>query len=340
MEKNSESPGPPVYAGHCPVLYEAILGYVDYPADAVVVDATLGLAGHSLGLAKRLGPDGLLVGLDVDSVSLGLARERLSRLKGLKCRVELVQENFGRLDDVLAGLDVEQTDFILADLGISSRQLADAEVGISFQQDGPLDMRLDMRLEQTAADLVNTLGQEDLANVIYQYGEERKSRRIARTLVEMRRNKRFETTGELCEAVLKAFNMRSAEGRRGKIHPATRTFQALRIAVNDELGQLERLLRLGPRILRSGGMMAIISFHSLEDRLVKWSFRGGKADNLYEILTPRPVVADEDERLGNPRSRSAKLRVVRRTDGSLPVPGNNTRIMDNRNSRGQEGSWL
>ena len=293
---------------HEPVLLDALMGRLEYGPGATVVDATVGQAGHASALAGRLGAAGRLIGLDVDEKGLAAAQEKL---EGSACGVELVRENFGRLEGVLARLGVGPVDVILADLGVSSGQLADPGYGISFQVDGPLDMRLDDRLATTAGDLVNGLKQEELANVIYRYGEERRSRAIARAIAAARREKRIERTGELVEIILRALRIKG-EGRRSKIHPATRTFQALRIAVNDELGQLEALLGAAGRVLKVGGQVAVISFHSLEDRIVKYAFREEKAAGLYEILTKKPIVAEEGERLRNRRSRSAKLRVARK----------------------------
>jgi 16S rRNA (cytosine1402-N4)-methyltransferase len=295
---------------HEPVLCDALAGILSYGAGATVVDATVGQAGHALLLAGRLNQDGLLVGLDVDANSLAVAQQRL---REAACRVELRRENFGQLDEVLRELGVGAVDVILADIGVSSAQLADDERGLSFQKDGPLDMRLDDRLETTAADLVNRLDQEDLADVIWRYGEERQSRRIARGIVAARKKKPLERTGELAEVISRSLGI-TGPGRRSKIHPATRTFQALRIAVNDELGALERLLTKSERLLKVGGQIAVISFHSLEDRLVKYDFRAKAAAGRYEILTRKPVVAQEEERRRNPRSRSAKLRVARRIE--------------------------
>ena len=276
--------------------------------DAVVVDATVGQAGHSAVMADRLGPAGLLIGLDVDKSSLAVARERLD---GVACRVELLHDNFGEIEAALEQLGVGHADVILADLGVSSAQLADPTYGISFQTDGPLDMRLDGRLTTTAADLVNRLGQDELADVLYQNGQERRSRAIARAVVAARKGHRIERTEELVKIILSALRI-TTKGRRSKIHPATRTFQALRIAVNDELGQLRRLLDASARLLRPMGQIAVISFHSLEDGIVKWNFREHKAAGRYDILTKKPVVAGADERERNPRSRSAKLRVARK----------------------------
>jgi 16S rRNA (cytosine1402-N4)-methyltransferase len=298
---------------HTPVLLEKLLGLLSYSADAVVVDATVGHAGHALALAERLNEKGLLVGLDVDADSFEVSRRRLEQVS---CRVELKRENFGRVDVILEELAVGQVDVIVADLGVGSGQLADAARGISFQIDGPLDMRFDDRLDVTAADLVNKLGQEELADLIYRYSQERKSRRIAQAIVEARRTRRLQRTGELVDVIFGAMRI-VGKGRKSKIHPATRTFQSLRIAVNDELGQLKRLLEMAPRLLRAGGQVAIISFHSLEDRLVKYNFRENKQAGIYEILTRKPVIAGEQERKANPRSRSAKLRVAQKVGGDV-----------------------
>jgi len=295
-------------AAHEPVLYEAVLGLLEYSGSAVVLDATVGHGGHAAALAGGLSEEGMLIGLDVDEASLAAATEKLA---GAACRVTLRRENFGHFDEVLDDLGIGEVDVILADLGVSSAQLAEGERGFSFQVDGPLDMRLDDRLERTAADLVNDLSAEELADVIYQYGEERYSRRIARRIVAAREEKRIETTGELARVILGALGIKT-KGRRSRIHPATRTFQALRIAVNDELGQLQRLLAKAPERLKVGGRIGVISFHSLEDRLVKHNFRENKTAGRYEILTRKPVTAEAAERERNPRSRSAKLRVARR----------------------------
>lgn len=293
---------------HVPVLCDALTEQLTFRSDACIVDATIGQAGHAALLASRLTKQGRLIGIDVDESSLAVAREKLS---GLTCRVELVRENFGHIDPVLKELGQTKVALILADIGLSSGQLADPQRGLSFQSDGPLDMRMDDRLETTAADLVNRLEQTKLADIIWQFGEERHSRRIAQTIVSSRQAKPIERTGELVDLIFSALKIRG-KGWRGRIHPATRTFQALRIAVNDELGQLERLLQAAPRLLEEGGQIAVICFHSLEDRIVKYDFRENKQAGRYEILTKKPLIAQEDERRANPRSRSAKLRIARR----------------------------
>jgi 16S rRNA (cytosine1402-N4)-methyltransferase len=225
--------------------------------------------------------------------------------------VVLIRENFGFLGRAMDAAGVDRADVILADLGVRSAQLNDASRGFSFQADGPLDMRLDDRLTTTAADLVNGLREQALADVIYFNADERHSRRIAKRICEVRRERRIATTGMLSEVVCGALGADPAS-RKQKIHPATRVFQALRIAVNDELGALDRLLAEAPERLSAGGRFGVMSFHSLEDGRVKRDFRCRQADGIYEVLTKRPVVAEEMERASNPRSRSAKFRAAKR----------------------------
>lgn len=294
-----------VLSGHIPVLTEPLLEWIQLPTDGMMVDATLGHGGHSMLFGRQLGPAGKLLGLDVDQNSIQRAQSVLS---DLSCQVTLVRENFDRLETVLQQQGIDKVDFILADLGFCSAQLEDTDRGLSFQKAMPLDMRLDERLTTTAADLVNKLGQTELADMIYQYGEDRASRRIARFIVQQRSQKKIATTTELASLICRALKQPS---RPGRIHPATRTFQALRIAVNHELDSLQRLLDAAPKRLKAGGFIAIISFHSLEDRLVKNNFRQMKSDGIYEILTKKPIVADREEIQQNPRSRSAKLRIAR-----------------------------
>jgi 16S rRNA (cytosine1402-N4)-methyltransferase len=266
----------------------------------VFVDATVGAGGHARLLAERLAPAGRLIGLDQDAGMLELARERFRELP-----VTLVHANFDRLPQLLRELGVEAVDGLLADLGVCSDQLDEAGRGLSFQQPGPLDMRLDPRHGETAADLLRRLNERDLADLIFVYGEERFSRRIARKIVETRKRAPLETTEELASLVRQC--VPRPKGHRHVIDPATRVFQALRIAVNDELGALDRLLEALPRCLRPGGRAAVISFHSLEDRRVKHAFRDRA---VWEPLTRKPVQAGEDEVRDNPRARSAKLRAA------------------------------
>jgi 16S rRNA (cytosine1402-N4)-methyltransferase len=267
----------------------------------VWADCTTGGGGHARLIAERVGPNGRVLALDQDPHMLELARERLSGLP-----VELVRANFDQLPEVLTSRGLTRIDGVLADLGFSSDQLADAARGLSFKTDGPLDMRLDPSAGATAADLVNALSEAALADTIFEFGEERHSRRVARRIVERRAEKPFATTADLADVV------RRAVPRSGGIDPATRTFQALRIAVNDELGALDRLLSALPVVLRAGGRAGIISFHSLEDRRVKHAFRAAE----WSCVNKKPVEAGEAEAARNPRARSAKLRVAVRSDTS------------------------
>lgn len=293
---------------HIPVLADVLLDRLEFPPSAVVVDATVGLGGHAAAMGRLLNREGILIGLDVDEKSLQHARRRLEQFE---CRIHLFQANFDELNTVLEQLGVDRVDVILADLGVSSRQLADAQTGMSYQLEGPLDMRMDRRLQRTAADLVNQLPEKDLADLIYQYGQERHSRRIARALCRARREKKIRTTADLTILILHALGIKGP-GHKYKIHPATRTFQALRIAVNDELARLDSLLADAPHRLNPGGQIAVISFHSLEDRRVKNAFREQQKSGLLEILTKKPLTADQQEKRRNPRSRSAKLRMARK----------------------------
>lgn len=302
-------------ADHVPVLLREALELLAVQPGDVVVDCTLGLAGHALPLAQAAGADGLLIGLDVDERNLAEASERL---RDCGCPFRLFQSNFEKIHDVLAEVGARRADanggtfavdVVLVDLGISSAQLDDPERGFSFHKEGPLDMRLDPRLETTAADLVNRLSESDLADLIYHNGQERHSRRIAQAIHRARRQQRITTTTELARIVSRAQGI-DPNSRASKIHPATRTFQALRIAVNNELGALRALLEKMPPLLRSGARFGVISFHSLEDALVKRDFLARKGQGIYQILTKKPVTPEPGERQSNPRSRSAKLRVA------------------------------
>ena len=283
---------------HQSVLPAECVRLLDPKPGETWVDCTCGGGGHSRLLAEAVGPNGRVIALDQDETMLARAAPGLAGLP-----VTLKRANFDQLPAVLVELGIEQVNGVLADLGFSSDQLDDPNRGLSFRTDGPLDMRLNPDAGETAADLVNRLSEEALANVIYEFGEERLSRRIAKRIVERRAKKPFETTAELADAV------RSCVPRKGGIDPATRTFQALRIAVNDELGSLDRLLSALPDVLASGGRAGIISFHSLEDRRVKYAFRNA---DVWTVLTKKPVEAGDAEVAANPRARSAKLRVAMR----------------------------
>lgn len=296
--------------GHTPVLPGETYERLSVRPGEVVLDATIGAGGHASLLGAALGEAGVLVGLDVDQGNLEIARRRLS---SLPCRVELARRNFAEAVDALAELGIAGVDAVLADLGVSSIQLDDPQRGFSFSEDGPLDMRMDDRLSTTAADLVNSLPENQLADLIFENGQEHYSRRIARRICAVRHDGRITRTEELAKIVAGAMRV-NPTSRRSKIHPATRTFQALRIAVNDELGSLDRFLDSAPQLLRPGGRIGVISFHSLEDRRVKTDFRRRSTEGVYRIETRKPIVASQSERADNPRSRSAKLRVAVRLE--------------------------
>ncbi|MBI1368916.1 MAG: 16S rRNA (cytosine(1402)-N(4))-methyltransferase RsmH [Planctomycetes bacterium] len=292
-------------AGHVPVLMEQVLSVLSPRPGRTVLDCTLGRGGHAAAILPLLAPGGRYVGLDVDPTNIEHGRNTL-RHEGVQ--VDCVCTNFASARAVLDELNVARVDGVLADLGFASTQMADASRGLSFTAEGPLDMRLDPSLITTAADLLASLSETELADVIYEYGEERFSRRIARKIVAFRQSQPIKTTGQLADLCAAAYG---GHGRgRHRIDPATRTFQALRIAVNDELGVLRRLLEELPRLLASGGRAAIISFHSLEDRMVKQAFLKWHQDGQAERLTKKPLIAGDAEIARNRRSRSAKLRGI------------------------------
>lgn len=291
---------------HVPVLADEISQLVKFETNAVIVDCTVGYGGHSRILGEHLDDSCKLIGFDVDRKCLEVAKKNLD---GLRCGVILKKNNFCEISQILKDEGIDKVDFVLADLGWCSGQVIDAEKGFSFQENQPLDMRLDPELQQTAADIVNQTKESDLADLIYKYGQERASRRIARFIAEFRRNQPIKSTGQLSFIICRALG--KMPGQKG-LHPATRTFQALRIAVNSELENLESLLEQMPDLLKPGGRVAIISFHSLEDRIVKQDFLANKKAGKYEILTKKPTVPDREEIGTNPRSRSAKLRVAQR----------------------------
>jgi 16S rRNA (cytosine1402-N4)-methyltransferase len=305
---------------HHPVLAREVIALLDPRPGAVCVDCTVGLGGHAALLAERVGPGGIVIGMDVDPRNLAIAKERLA---DAPADIRLFEGNFALLPDALRQAGVEHVDALLADLGFSSNQMADPARGLSFDSDGPLDMRLDPSLQQTAADLVNDLPVDELANVLYRYGEERLSRKIARKIDEARQQTPILDCKSLATLVRRAYpprnprSPRKSQGKaQGKIDPATRTFMALRIAVNGELEALEQLLGHLPTVLGPGGRAAIISFHSLEDRLVKQALVRFDRDGVAKRITRKPVVAEAGEQRDNPRSRSAKLRVMQRLASS------------------------
>jgi len=306
---------------HVPVLLKEAIDFLNVRRGGTYIDATVGLGGHSYEIAKRLGAPGHLIGLDKDPAALARAGAVLgvrssvsgetfdpqSKTYDLRPEwptIELRQASFASLADARRPI----ADGLLADIGVSSLQLSDAARGFSFQADGPLDMRMDPRSERTAEQVVNHLDERELADVIYEFGEERRSRRIARAIC---RSRPIRSTAHLADVISAAARPMNSEQRR--IHPATRTFQALRIFVNRELDDLRALLEAAPRILKPGGRVVVISFHSLEDRIVKDAFREGSIkDKYFRVLTKKPVTASEEEQDQNPRARSAKLRAAER----------------------------
>jgi len=286
---------------HQAVLPEEVIEWLAPKPGGTFIDGTLGGGGHTRLLAEKVGKDGLVVGLDRDPSVVARAEEQLQGLP-----VAVAHANYADLPEVLAELKLERVDGILLDLGLSSDQLADHHRGFSFAADGPLDLRFDPSCGQPAWQLLARLAERPLADILYRYGEERHSRRIARRIVQQREKQPIRTAEQLAQIV------RGSTPRlkgRPRIDPATRTFQALRIAVNEELKWLEVALERLPGYLAPGGRLAVISFHSLEDRLVKNGFR---EDARLEVLTPKPLVASEQEVAENPRSRSAKFRVAAR----------------------------
>jgi 16S rRNA (cytosine1402-N4)-methyltransferase len=289
---------------HVPVLLEEVLEYLNVRTGGVIVDATLGLGGHSAEIAKRLGANGRLICFDRDPEAMELGKARLEEVRAelgdAMPEVVFVPKAFSEASEVIGPGSL---DGLLADFGVSSLQLDEAHRGFSFRADGPLDMRMDTRSGETAEQVVNQADEDELANLIYEFGEERRSRRIARAIVRARP---ITTTAELARVISAA-----APSMKGdKIHPATRTFQALRIRVNDELGEIQSLLKSAGSLLKPGGRVVLISFHSLEDRLVKDAFREAGRNGEFEVLTKKPVVAGEEEERRNPRSRSAKMRAA------------------------------
>lgn len=292
---------------HIPIMPEPILAALVPQPGQIFVDGTLGGGGHTELIARRVVPNGWVIGLDRDPKALDRSQQRLAGLP-----VRYAQANFCNIPEVLEQLQVTQIDGVLLDLGLSSDQLADRERGFSFSMDGPLDLRFDPTEGKSASQLVNRLSEEHLADLIYQYGEDRNSRIIARAICAQRRLVPIETAGALAELIRHAI---PAARRPKKIDPATQTFQALRIAVNEELKSLEIALQRIPEYMKIGAKIAILSFHSLEDRRVKEAFRD---DPRLKNLTKKPIVADDAELAANPRARSAKLRIAERVEVEDP----------------------
>lgn len=283
---------------HTPVMLNESLEYLNIKPGDRIVDCTIGEGGHSVEILKRIGEKGLLIGIDKDEDALSRARSRLSLIGS---NFVLVHDTFANLSNILENSSVKRVSGIIADLGISSLQLYKAERGFSFMKDGPLDMRMNQSTDITASTLVNSLTESELADVIYYYGEEHLARRIAKAIVVYRKKKRIETTSELAHIVESVYK------RRGRINPATKTFQALRIAVNNELKDLEKFLKEAPLFLNKGGRIVVISYHSLEDRIVKRAFINNP---VLKRVNKKVIIPGRDEVKANPRARSAKMRVA------------------------------
>ena len=293
---------------HLPVMSPEVLFWLQPRSPGIYVDCTVGYCGHATEILRASEPSGIVLGIDRDDQAIRASREWL---RAFGDRAMLFKAHFMELKTILAQRGLTQVHGVLFDLGVSSPQLEEASRGFSFQVDGPLDMRMDQGDGPTAADIVNGLDEVDLADMIYRFGEERYSRRIARAIVSSRRHQPVTTTRQLASVIESAV---PGHYRHGRIHSATRTFQALRIAVNHELDHLETSLRNAADVLAPGARLCVISFHSLEDRIVKQTYKALSAQSggELEILTKRPQVPSENERDRNPRSRSAKLRVMQR----------------------------
>lgn len=293
---------------HIPVMLDEILGFLNLKPGQLIVDATTGTGGHSKEILKRILPGGGLIGIDRDQESLDVARERLGASSG-SCT--FVQGNFLDMDKILENLKINGIDGILFDLGVSSFQLQDPQRGFSFQREGPLDMRLDRSSYISAYDLINNLNEQEISTLLWNFGQERWHNRIAHLVVQEREKHPIATTSELANIVVRSIPSRF-RNKHYRIHPATRTFQAVRIAVNRELETLEAAVKKSMEILKEGARICVISFHSLEDRVIKLSFKEAHALGRVKIITPKPLTPTLSEVEANPLSRSAKLRVAQK----------------------------
>lgn len=306
---------------HQPVMLQEALKALHLKPGHTIVDATVGTAGHSLEILKAISPGGRLIGIDRDEDSLVIAKERLAEFNNqvdgstalttggsARLTIDIAHGDFRDINKILSGLKVKKIDGILFDLGVSSYQLDSKERGFSFRYDAPLDMRMDKTSYILAYDLVNNLTEKEISDILWMFGEERWHNRIARYLVRERSHNPIATTGQLRDIVVRAIGRPFSPGQR--IHPATRTFQALRIAVNRELEALEEALGAVPELLKKKGRVCVISFHSLEDRIVKHNFKENSLKGIYKIITKKPLETGDDETVQNPRSRSAKMRAA------------------------------
>jgi 16S rRNA (cytosine1402-N4)-methyltransferase len=296
-------------APHIPVLLKPVLNVLSLQPGQTVVDCTVGLGGHSAAFLPRIHPGGRLIGIDLDPANLAAAREYLTWIGG---RFDLFHTNFAGVPAVLAQAGLERVDALLADIGVASTQIDDPARGFSYRRSGPLDMRMDPTRGSPASDLVNRMPEAELTIALSELGDETDAPRIARLIVERRARAPITTTDQLTAIVCEARDFTLGRAAGAKLHPAARTFQALRILVNRELANLDRLLAVLPSILNPGGTAAIITFHSGEDRRVKHAFREGLRSGIYTEVSDDPITADDEEVRHNPRARSAKLRWARR----------------------------
>lgn len=307
MQEHVRAQGRTPSGAHVPVMLNEVMELLDPRPGDVVADCTVGYGGHAMEFLRRIGPEGLLAGCDVDAAQLDRTRKRLESA-GMKFR--LYRSNFAGIAKPLAELGIEGYNVILADLGVSSMQIDDPARGFSYKHDGPLDMRMDDRIRQTAADLLRTLSEEELAAAFHELGDEPDAEAIAQEIVRERDSRTILRTHDMVSVICRAKGIDPRDLRGQASHPAAPVFQALRMLVNDELGALKQLLRMAPHCLRPGGRIGIISFHSGEDRLVKHSFRDGVRAGIYAQASEEPMRPSAAEVHSNPRSRSAKLRVA------------------------------
>jgi 16S rRNA (cytosine1402-N4)-methyltransferase len=296
---------------HVPVLLNDVLEVLSPQPGQVIIDCTLGLGGHSAALLERVGATGRIVGIDFDPGNIALARAALEKVNGAAGNFDLVHNNFAALPTMLQQLGLEKVDAVLADLGVASPQIDDPARGFSYRRPGPLDMRMDQSRGKPASELVNRMKEAELAAAFLELGDETDAPHIAELIVRRRNVRPITTTQELMAIICEARDFTIERGAGAKLHPAARTFQALRILVNREMANLERLLNVLPDVLKPGGTAAIISFHSGEDRRVKDAFRDAHRGGIYAEISRSPIVADEAEQRSNPRARSAKLRWAR-----------------------------
>lgn len=287
-------------------MCKEVIEYLDVGPGKIVVDATVGMGGHSLEILKRILPEGKIIGIDKDRESLEICKGMLRFFQG---SFELIHGDFRDIDKILKELNIKKVNAFLFDLGVSSYQLTNAQRGFSFQLEGPLDMRMDTTSFISAYDLINNLNEEEISNLLWKFGQERWHNRIAHSLIRERQKAAIATTRQLAEIVIRATPYKR---RYHRLHPATRTFQALRIAVNRELEALDEAIKKSIELLHKGGRICVISFHSLEDRIVKLNFRKFASESKIKLITKKPLVPAQEEIKDNPSSRSAKLRIAER----------------------------